>query len=96
MECLEVLTADGAAAGITVGLPEVAMREATRKLRQELEERERRLDKLSRELRRLRIDVNLSLPIDDTVADYERSLREQTTFLAGNSSRCRTCATPRF
>ena len=47
---LRVLMADGPSAGIIVGLPEVVVREAIRKLRQELEERERRLDKLSREL----------------------------------------------
>ncbi len=73
------LLADGGEAGIRIGLPEVVVREATRKLHRELEDSVPRAAKLTDELRRLLVDVEVSFDVSMIVSDYENRLRDLTT-----------------
>jgi len=79
----KILTEDGPEAGIRVGIPEVVVREATRKLRRELEDKAPRLNKLEDELRQLLVDGTMDLHIDAVVSGYETRLRELTSSLSG-------------
>ena len=74
---------DGATAGIRVGIPEVVVREATRRLRRELDDRAPRLAKLEGELRQLLVDGTMDVDIDAVVSGYESRLRELTGSLPG-------------
>ncbi len=78
-----ILLADGGEAGIQVGLPEVVVREATRKLRRELEEKAPRAVKLIHELRRLLVDAEVSFDIETVVSSYEARLRDLATSSPG-------------
>lgn len=70
------LLADGGEAGIRVGLPEVVVREATRKLRRELEDRVPRVAKLTDELRKLLVDAEICFDVEAVVSNYETKLHE--------------------
>ena len=69
------LLVGGDEAGVHVGVPEVVVQEATRKLRRELEEQARRATKLVDELRKLLVKVDVRIEIDAVVRDYEAKLR---------------------
>lgn len=70
------LVAYGARAGVAVGIPEVAIREATRKLRRELESGSKRLDKLAGELASLPSETTLPrVDVDRAVESYEGRVR---------------------
>jgi hypothetical protein len=73
-----ILMTDGGQAGIRVGLPEVVVREATRKLRLELGDRAPRLAKLTGELRQRLVDGKIDIDIDAIADGYERRLRALT------------------
>jgi predicted nucleic acid-binding protein len=78
-----ILLADGGEAGIRIGIPEVVVREATRKLRRELEDRVPRAAKLTDELRKLLVDAEISFDVETTVSKYETRLRDLATNSAG-------------
>jgi hypothetical protein len=71
-----ILLADGGEAGIRIGLPEVVVREATHKLRRELEDRAPRAAKLTDELRKLLVDAEICFDVEAVVSSYETKLRE--------------------
>ncbi len=78
-----ILLADGGEAGIQIGLPEVVVREATRKLRRELEDRVPRAAKLTDELRKLLVDAEICFDVETVVSNYETKLRDLATSSPG-------------
>jgi PIN domain len=78
-----ILLADGAEAGIRIGLPEVVVQEATRKLRRELEDRVPRAAKLTGELRKLLVDAEVRFDVEMVVSNYETRLRDLATSSPG-------------